>query len=374
MFFGEVNDITQAVHQSPPVDISAPYDTASLAGKTILITGGASGFGAAFARRWAQHGAHIAVGDIDDAAGEALVAELRATTPGGEHHHFHHCDVTDWQSQTAFFRAAVERSATGGIDAVVPNAGIAEKRTPLTNTGFETPAPAPGSPPGGDPQKPLLDVIDVNLTGVLYTVHLALFWLPQNATTNATTDGRGAKHDRHILLVSSVAGIVALPGQPQYTAAKHGVTGLFRALRGTVHQQGIRVNMLCPYFAETNIIPATGVLLLAGAGMAKVADVVDAGTRLMADEAIRGRALAVGPHMFLEGDDDEHYKVVGKAAPPGVQGSAVWECYAHDFENCELFLLRYVRLLNAVTLLRGWIGFLKDVFAVLSGGRGVGTK
>ncbi|EFX02267.1 bacilysin biosynthesis oxidoreductase [Grosmannia clavigera kw1407] len=350
MAFGEVNNISEIVHQSPPVDTSIPYDLASLAGKTILITGGASGFGAAFARKWAQHGAHIAVGDIDDAAGEALVAELRTTIPGGKYHHYHHCDVTDWQSQVAFFRTAVERSATGGIDAAVPNAGISENETPAGNRGHECPEPAPGSPSDviADPKPPRLHVIGVNLTGVLYSVHLALYWLPRNTKAGA------AKCDRHLLLISSIAGILGLPGQAQYTAAKHGVVGLFRALRGTVYRQGIRVNMLCPYFVETNIVPATGKLLLAGASKATVADVIDAGTRFMADEAVRGRALAIGPRALLEGDED-HFKVVSKAGPD-VREKAVFECYAHDFENCEVFVLRYTRLINYLTLLRGWLG------------------
>ncbi|KAL2181054.1 uncharacterized protein P884DRAFT_266873 [Thermothelomyces heterothallicus CBS 202.75] len=91
--------VVNVVGQSPPVDCSKPYDPSALAGKTILITGGASGLGAAFARRWASHGAHVVIGDIDDRPGEELVAELRSSSPSaapGQVIAYQHCDVTSW--------------------------------------------------------------------------------------------------------------------------------------------------------------------------------------------------------------------------------------------------------------------------------------
>ena len=99
------NRLVETIHQSPPVDVNKPYDASTLRGRTILVTGGSSGFGAAFARHWAAHGANLIIGDINDRLGESLVAELRTITGpgspgggggGGGQHHFVHVDVTDW--------------------------------------------------------------------------------------------------------------------------------------------------------------------------------------------------------------------------------------------------------------------------------------
>ncbi|CAK7245570.1 MAG: hypothetical protein STHCBS139747_007154 [Sporothrix thermara] len=369
MASNEVKSVREAVHQSPPIDPKAPYDTASVAGKTILITGGASGFGAAFARRWASLGAHVAIGDINDADGEALVAELRASTSGGKYHHYVHCDVTSWESQAAFFRAAVAHSADQCVHVVVPNAGI---NTPGNQRRFEEPAPADPANESQGPAAPRMPVIDVNITGMLYTTYLALYWLPRN-------NGR----DRHILFLSSIAGLIGLPGQPHYAMSKHAVTGLFRSLRGSAHlHPGLRVNMLCPYFVATAMLPNTGRALLAGSGLATVADVVEAGTRFVADEAVAGRALVVGPKMLLKsssGDTDDSsgfdvitspegsIQVVGvptEAQVAAGKDQAIWECYADDLDTCETFVYRYVRLLNLLTTARGWFGFFGDLYNI----------
>ena len=162
--------VIEIIQQSPPINTSDPYDPAWVAGKTILITGGASGFGEGFFRKWAEHGANVIIGDINDARGEALVSEVRGKT-GNKNHHYIHCNVVDWQSQVDFFHKAVELSPTGGIDGVVANAGIVEK-------------PASYAVPIGldadTPPKPNLKCFEVNLLGVLYTGHLAMFYLPRN--------------------------------------------------------------------------------------------------------------------------------------------------------------------------------------------------
>jgi NAD(P)-dependent dehydrogenase (short-subunit alcohol dehydrogenase family) len=119
------NNLVEITRQSAPVDTTAPYDASWVAGKTILITGGASGFGEGFSRHWAKNGANIVVGDIGDARGRAMIEDLRKTT-GNRNHHYIHCDVTNWQSQVDFFKTAVKLSPSGGIDAVVANAGIVD--------------------------------------------------------------------------------------------------------------------------------------------------------------------------------------------------------------------------------------------------------
>ncbi len=54
--------MVEEIRQSPPVDTSEPYDPALVAGKTILITGGASGFGEGLFRKWAENGANVIIG------------------------------------------------------------------------------------------------------------------------------------------------------------------------------------------------------------------------------------------------------------------------------------------------------------------------
>ncbi|TAQ89765.1 hypothetical protein B7494_g1918 [Chlorociboria aeruginascens] len=347
------NNIVQAVHQSPPVDTSAPYDATWVAGKTILITGGASGFGEGFFRKWAENGANVIIGDINDARGQALVDEVREAT-GSQHHHYIHCDVTNWQSQVDFFHEAIKLSPTGGIDTVVANAGIADHAT-----AFE----APKNLDADTPRKPNLKCFEVNLLGVMYTAHLAIYYLQRNPHSEAASaDSAPSAHkpDRHLLLIGSIASVCPLPAQVLYGTAKHGVMGLFRTLRATEFINGIRVNMLCPYFIATPLIPAPARMLLAGGAMGVPEDVVDAGTRLVADTRIMGRALVIGPKVRM----NDEWEIVPQMAKDGKE-LAVWEVYGHDFEETEVWTSRIVRILNQVEAARGWIGWARDMVGAL---------
>ncbi|OAA60319.1 NAD(P)-binding domain protein [Niveomyces insectorum RCEF 264] len=332
----------------PPAPVDAPYLPAGVAGKTILITGGASGFGAAFSRHWAKHGAYIMIGDIDETAGEKLVAELRMSTKS-PHHHFQVCDVTRWQSQVSLFQMARRASPTGTIDAVVPCAGVGEDMGG-SYWRFEHPT-------GLDhdrPPPPKFRVMDVNLTGVMYTIYLGLFWLQQ-------AEGGAAQKDRHILLVGSIGGLLPLVGSTQYTASKHALTGLFRCLRLSAWQKGIRINMLCPVFVDTKMLANPVMFVLAGGGgLADMADVVDAATRFMADQTYWGRSVVIGPRMKVEDGEDGEVKLIGLPK----DGKGVWECYAQDYQSVEAFIYRYTRLLIAVAKLRGWFGWLVDALYI----------
>ncbi|KAG7108147.1 hypothetical protein HYQ44_012621 [Verticillium longisporum] len=355
------HNLTKAVRLSDPVDTTAPYDVSGLAGKTILITGGALGIGAAFARQWASNGANIAVGDINDEAGQNLVAELREDHPKGTHHYFH-CDVGNWDSQVAFFKDTAAASPHGGIDIVVANAGISR---PLDNSHFENPVACADDPDA--PTRPGTTTIDINITAAMHTAHLAMFWLPRNgganklnAARNATWQAVDESRDRCLLLLGSVAGLVPFVEQTQYTISKHAITGLFRCLRGSAWKHGIRVNMVCPYFISgSNMFPAAveAVLLSGGAGGAQFPAVIDAATRLVADETIVGRALVIGPSVQ---DGDGPATLEGKA-----EKKAIWECYAEDYTDADMFVWRWVNIVNAVEKARGWYGVVADVLSIL---------
>ncbi|KUJ13640.1 short chain dehydrogenase/reductase-like protein [Mollisia scopiformis] len=344
------NNVVEMVRQSPPVDTTEPYDPAWVAGKTIIITGGASGFGAGFAKKWALNGANVFVADVNREKGKELVEEMRKES-GSEHHHFVYCDVTNWQSQVDLFRTAIKLSPHGGIDAVVANAGITDVGSTVDD------------PKGLDvkePPEPVFKTIDVNIIGVLYTTHLAMFWLPRNDKSTKPSPSKlppgPYTRDRHILLIGSIASLCPIPHQIQYGTSKHAVLGLFRSLRSSSFIHGVRVNLLCPYFIDTPIIPAAGRLLLAGGAMGKPEDVVDAGTRLMADSRIAGRALAIGPKVMI----DDEWQLVPQNTKGGKE-VAVWEAYADDFVEVDAFTRRFVGMLNSVERTRGWIGWAIDV-------------
>ena len=347
--------LVNEVRQSPPVDTSAPYDPSWIGGKTILITGGASGFGEGFFRKWAAHGANVIIGDVDDARGRSLVEEVRKSTRN-QNHHYLHCDVRDWQSQVDFFRNAAMLSPEGGIDAVVANAGVTDSAQ------FETPIGLDSE----TPPKPSLMCVEVGLIGVLYTAHLAMFYLPLNEKSQKAD--RSPKpvvsaRDRHLLLIGSMASILPFPGQALYSVAKHGVLGLFRSLRATAFVKGIRVNLLCPYFIDTPFIKTAGRVLLAGGATGKAEDVIDAATRLMADMMIVGRSLVVGPKVNISIDDE--LQLVPQTDKSGRE-LAVWEVNAYDFDNVEIFAARFVKLVNTVEALRGWVGWASDLIKALS--------
>ena len=317
----------------------------------MLITGGASGFGEGFFRKWADAGANVIIGDINNTRGQALVEEVRRET-GNQNHHFIHCDVANWQSQVDFFHEAIKLSPHGGIDAVVANAGIYDI------------GPAFEHPQGLDaatPPPPQLKCFEIDLLGVLYTAHLAMFYLPRNpgsGKASSSTAPTQQTRDRHLLLLGSIASLCPLPGQPLYCVSKHGVLGLFRSLRATSFMHGIRVNMLCPYFIDTPFIPAAGRVLLAGSAMGKPEDVVDAGTRLAADTRIIGRALVIGPKVKV----DDEWQLVPQTSEEGKE-IAVWEAYGDDFANVEIFVARFVRMLNQIEVARGWLGWASDMLS-----------
>lgn len=362
------HNLTATTRLSPPVDTSLPYDASTMAGKTVLITGAAMGIGAGIARHWASLGSNVMVGDINDAVGEKLVAELRTLHPGGSHHYFH-CDVTDWDAQTAFFKGAARASPNGGIDVVVANAGVS---IIPEETSFAAPEPSPEDPDA--PKKLGMKTYEVNFAAAMYTLNLGMFWLPRNGGPNTLNPSRdladgkrppapGApKRDRCLILVGSGACIYHFTPQPLYTGSKHALMGVFRSLRGTAWLSGVRVNMICPNFVRgSGMFPpvAEAVMLAGTAGGTPMEVVVDAATRLAADESIVGRGLMIGPRMkalegprgegVAEGEDDER---------------GIWDCHAEDYVNSEAFIWRFVRMLNAAEKTRGWIGFWRDVFRI----------
>lgn len=348
------HSVTEVIRQSPPLDLTTFYDPNWVKGRTILITGGASGFGAAFVKRFAQHGATIIVGDINTSQGQSSVAEARQEA-GNENIHFVHCDVTDWDSQVAFFKEGIRLSPTGGIDTVIPNAGVSTEEAIYDQNNA-----------ADQPKKPNTKTLEVNLTGVLYTTHLAFFYLSKNPGTTsaqsfASADPAHVKRDRHILFIGSVASMYPLVGGLQYSSSKHGVMGLFRSAVGCSFTAGIRCNIILPYFNDTPLFTPAARAVFAGGPMGKVENVVDAAMRFTADTRMVGRAVVVGPKVRVKkGEEGYEFVAEGLEGKQGME-TALWEVAAHDYDDTELFTRKLVTLLNAITEARGWIGWGNDM-------------
>jgi NAD(P)-dependent dehydrogenase (short-subunit alcohol dehydrogenase family) len=173
----------------------------------VLVTGGASGIGQATARLFAARGDDVVVADVDEAGAQATAADLGATAVT--------VDVADDASVAAMVAFCVERH--GRLDAACNIAGISPNPKPFVD---HTPA---------DWQR----TIDVDLTGIFFCMQYEL--------RQMVVQGTGA-----IVNMSSGAGVVPAPGQPQYTAAKHGVLGLTKQAAQEFARQGIRVNAVLP--------------------------------------------------------------------------------------------------------------------------------
>ena len=177
-------------------------------GKTVLVSGGARGMGAAHVARLVAEGARVVVGDVRDDEGAELVAGF------GPSASYTRLDVTD----PASWAAAVEHTehAFGPLDVLVNNAGIGGGTTKLVDI-------------------PLADwqaVLDVNLTGT---------FLGLQAGVRAMTAGGGS-----IVNVSSIFGMRGMPIIHGYVAAKFASRGLAKSVALEVAGLGIRVNSVHP--------------------------------------------------------------------------------------------------------------------------------
>jgi NAD(P)-dependent dehydrogenase (short-subunit alcohol dehydrogenase family) len=195
---------------------------ARLSGKVALVTGAASGLGAATARRLARDGASVLLTDRD-LAGEEIAASIVAA---GGTAVFRLHDVTshpDWA-------AAVEHAVAdfGRLDILVNNAGVAGGRHELMDHSFEA----------------WRQILSVNLDGVFLGLRHAG---PRIAASNPTGGGS-------IINLSSILGKVGMAGAAAYCASKGGVTLLTKAAALEWAPLGIRVNSVHPGFIDTPMV------------------------------------------------------------------------------------------------------------------------
>jgi NAD(P)-dependent dehydrogenase (short-subunit alcohol dehydrogenase family) len=189
------------------------------AGKVAVITGGASGIGAALGKQLARAGAHVVLADRQAHLAEEVASSIRAD--GGSARAVE-LDVRSLPALTATAESIIQQ--LGAIDYFFNNAGI--------GVGGEMDAYEPGD---------WTDVFDVNLRGVAYGIQV---FYPR-----MIAQGSG-----HIVNTASMAGLISAPGNGAYTATKHAVVGLSKALRIEAKRHGVRVSVLCPGAIRTPIL------------------------------------------------------------------------------------------------------------------------
>jgi short-subunit dehydrogenase len=186
--------------------------------RVIVITGASDGIGAEMARQWATRGVALVLAARQVDKLEAVAAQCRAT---GARVAVQRCDVGVQADCQALAAAAV--AAFGRIDVLVNNAGVSAHALlgDVTDLGWYQ------------------DVMRVNLWGAVWCTHAAL---PHLKAT------RG-----QVVAVSSLAGLLGVPGRTAYSASKFAMTGFFEALRVELAGTGVGVTLAYPGVVATQI-------------------------------------------------------------------------------------------------------------------------
>lgn len=198
---------------------------ASLDGKVALITGAASGIGKAIAELYAKNGAAVAIADINQAAADAVAAEINAA--GGRAIGIA-MDVTDEAAVNDGTDAVVARF--GRLDILVSNAGV-QIVNPIDKFDY------------ADWKK----LIAIHLDGGFLTTRAALQHMYQD-------DGSGHSRGGIVIYMGSVHSHEASRLKSAYVAAKHGLLGLARTLAKEGAEHRVRSHMICPGFVRTPLV------------------------------------------------------------------------------------------------------------------------
>ena len=189
-----------------------------ISGRTAVITGGAQGIGLAIATMFADHGANIVIGGLDESKAKEAAEALPTPAVGVR------CNVTSASDVQALVDTAV--ASFGSIDVMVNNAGITRDATmrKMTEEQFD-------------------QVIDVHLKGC---------WNGTRTAAGVMRENGGGS----IINLSSISAKVGFVGQSNYSAAKAGIVGLSKAAAKEVAHLGVRVNVIQPGLIKTAMTEA----------------------------------------------------------------------------------------------------------------------
>jgi 3-hydroxyacyl-CoA dehydrogenase/3-hydroxy-2-methylbutyryl-CoA dehydrogenase len=200
-----------------------------LQGSVAVITGGASGLGLGAVRRLLDHGASVAMLDVNEERGTSVAVGL------GENARFLVCDVSNPES-VAVAVAAV-RETFGKIDVLVNAAGIAPAQRVLSRDG---------------------DMFDLELFRLVISINLVgMFDVIRNVAAVMATNEPGATGERGVIInVASIAAFEGQIGQAAYSASKGGVVGMTLPIARDLGSVGIRVVTIAPGIMDTPLLDA----------------------------------------------------------------------------------------------------------------------
>ena len=189
-------------------------------GKSVIVTGAASGLGKEMARRFAAEGAKLVISDINAPALEALRAEIAASGASVE---AFPADIADEATAPMLVEACLK--AYGVLDVAVNNAGIIHPMTKVPQITAQT----------------MRRILEVNYMGVFLALKAQIPVMEKR--------GQGV-----ILNVASVAGVSGAPLLGAYAASKHAVVGLTKTAAAESARKGVRINALCPASTDTPMV------------------------------------------------------------------------------------------------------------------------
>jgi all-trans-retinol dehydrogenase (NAD+) len=193
-----------------------------IAGKNVVITGGARGMGRLMAVKMARLGGRVIVYDVAIEALEALVDEI--TAAGGEAYAY----VCNVSNRREVYRIAGEvKARVGPVDIVVNNAGIISGRR-------------------------LLEIPDERIEAVFGVNVLALYWV-----TKAFLPEMIERNSGHIVTMASAAGLLGVDRQTDYSASKHATIGFTESLRAELKRAGrtgIKTTIVEPFYVDTGMV------------------------------------------------------------------------------------------------------------------------
>ncbi len=233
-----------------------------LAGKVAIVTGAARGTGAAIARRFAEQGTHVVLGDVLHDSGEQVAKELGALARYVPH------DVTDEEAWSGIVGAALE--VTGRLDVLVNNAAVLHLGS-VENT----------------PPDVMRRLLEVNTVGPYLGIRAVLEPMRRQ--------GGGS-----IVNVGSIDGLLGMNGITSYCASKWGLRGLTKAAGTELGRDGIRVNQVCP---------AGGNIEMYGPWMKQIAGFIDETRAYTSNRGIPGEApleVIADAVLFLASDASRH--------------------------------------------------------------------